>query len=76
MKRWIIYLRWLWIRWTRWRKYDTELPKRETKLRITGLTVSSQWWTPEFKEIMCEICKEDNNNKCNLSCQVGNPWCG
>lgn len=53
-------------------------PKKTIELRIEGLTISSEWWTPEFRELMCEICKEDNGiENCNkITCQVGNPWCG
>ncbi len=77
MKRLLIYLKWLWIKWTRWRRYDTELPKRETKLRIEGLTISSQWWTPELQELFCEICDDKGTEKCNkITCQTANPWCG
>lgn len=75
MKKLLIYLKWLWIRQTRWRKYDTHLPAKEIKLRIEGVKITSEWWTPEFKELICGIC--DDKKNCNpIVCQVANPWCG
>ena len=43
------------------------------ELKIEGSIISTDWWTPEIKEIFCEMC--DEKDKC-ATCMNNNPWCG
>jgi len=61
MKR---FFKWLWCR------HETKI-----KLRIEGTKITSEWWSPELKEVLCGIC--DDKETCNpMTCLVANPWCG
>ena len=45
-------------------------------LELDENKITSDWWTPEVKELFCSLCKEDGI-ECNpMTCQVANPWCG
>jgi len=44
------------------------------ELKIDGSTISTDWWTPEIKELFCSLCDEEKS-KC-IMCMNGNPWCG
>lgn len=51
--------------------------KRTITIKIDGDKVSTDWWTPEIKELFCDICGKSGTTECNkTTCQVANPWCG
>ena len=46
-------------------------------LEIKDNKVSTDWWTPETREIFCSICDKKDTKDCDkISCQVHNPYCG
>lgn len=51
-----------------------EKPKLVIDLEVEGDTITSQWWTPEVKELFCSICEETVCDK--TTCLIANPWCG
>jgi hypothetical protein len=44
------------------------------ELKIDGSVISTDWWTPEIKELFCDMCEEEKD-KC-ACCMNNNPWCG
>lgn len=55
-------------------RFTLETKNGPVDFTIEGDTVTANWWTPEVRAIMCDICPRKGN--CDPNCLTKNPWCG